>query len=60
MPRKNRGTKILNEINAVNKSVLLFGADIYPCSPSRCGIKTTKHAAVHKTAHKRFFWGSAV
>jgi hypothetical protein len=38
MPRKSHGAKILNEINVVNKSAVLFGADIYAFLHVLCGI----------------------
>ena len=54
MSREFGGTKNLNEINAVNKSVLIIGADIYACSPAICGIKTTFAMLMNKTTLQRF------
>ena len=51
---KNSRDKILNEINAVNKSVLFIGAGIYAFSPAICGIKTTFAVPMNKTTLQRF------
>ncbi len=51
---KNSRDKILNEINAVNKSVLFIGAGIYAFSPEICGIKTTTPLRLFKQAQLCF------
>jgi hypothetical protein len=51
---KNSRDKILNEINAVNKSVLFIGAGIYDFSSAICGIKTTFAVMMNKTTLQRF------
>jgi len=51
---KNSRDKILNEINAVNKSVLFIGAGIYAFSSVICGIKTTFAVLMNKTTLQRF------
>jgi hypothetical protein len=54
MSREFGGTKNLNEINAVNKSVLFIGAGIYDFSSAICGIKTTFVVLMNKTTLQRF------
>lgn len=47
------GANFLNEINGVNKSVVLFGAVFIPCSTEMWEIDDKKGTAL-QTAHKRF------
>jgi hypothetical protein len=47
---KNTRDKILNEINAVNKSVLFIGAGVYPSCIEFRGKKTTTTLRLFKAA----------